>query len=66
MGTLQQIKIRAAVDAFIINGFNQTKAAKQLGISRGGLRQLLEQHTGVTKGISAVIVESLLQARGEQ
>ncbi len=46
MKTLEQIKVTAAVEALAANGFNQVKAAKALGISRGTLRTLAERYLG--------------------
>lgn len=61
--TLEDIKQQAAIDALLTNGLNQSKAAQQLGISRGGLRRLLASHTGTTKGISKVILESFTTSK---
>ncbi len=52
MATLQEIKVQAAVETLLQNGLNQSVAAKELGISRGGLRALLAEFTGSTKKIN--------------
>ncbi len=58
MSTLQEIKVQAAVETLITHGLNQSKAAKALGISRGGLRALLASATGSTSGINKDILSS--------
>lgn len=46
MKTLNQIKQEAVIQALRNNGFNQSKAAEELGVSRGGLRALLKGAIG--------------------
>ncbi len=62
MSTLKQIKTQAAVDALLANGLNQSKAAKQLGVSRGGLRALLSEYTGTTNGLSASVLKEYMES----
>ena len=58
--TLESIKQQAAVDSLLSNGLNQSKAAKELGISRGGLRRLLSAYTGTTTGISSAVLSTIV------
>lgn len=44
--TLEQIKTEAIVKSLLENGLNQSKAAKQLDISRGALRAYLISYAG--------------------
>ncbi len=57
--TLESIKQQAAITALINNGLNQSKAAKELGISRGGLRRLLSSSVGVTTGLGLAVLRTL-------
>lgn len=50
MTTLKLIKEQAVVKALVDNGLRQTKAAQQLGISRGSLRMILQAYTEGTNG----------------
>lgn len=50
--TLEDIKIQAAVSALVSNGLNQSKAARQLDISRGALRTYLASYVNTADGAS--------------
>ena len=50
MTTLKSIKEQAVARALVDNGLRQTKAAEQLGISRGALRMILKSYTQDTDG----------------
>ncbi len=50
MTTLKSIKEQAVVKALVDNGLRQTKAAQQLGISRGSLRMILQEYTKDSSG----------------
>ncbi len=62
MSTLEQIKVKAAVEATVNAGFNQVKAAKALGISRGTLRSLLSQYTGGSLNKSGLVAKYLKES----
>lgn len=63
MTTLRQIEVKAAVEALIECGFNQSEAAKLLDISRGTLRKLVAEHTGKsTKFAQDLIKEGIVNA----
>ncbi len=58
MATMQEIKIHAAIEALLNNGLNQSKTAKELGISRGALRSYLSEFTGSTKNLGADVLKA--------
>ncbi len=55
MATLREHTLKIAVTELIHQGFNQSKTAQALGISRGCLRMMLVEAAGTKKGINKVL-----------
>lgn len=65
--TLKQVIIKTIVEALVENGLNQSKAAKQLAVSRGTVRSYLAEYTNstlTTKNLSKNALNKYLKENG--
>lgn len=63
MATLREQSVEIAVKELINQGFNQSKAAKVLDISRGCLRLMLVEAAGVKKGVNKVLCKKFYEGK---